>query len=87
MPPTEQARSSGVDFSAPIIHFGTSREVAPRQSLKDQHFTRAQDQSFLTAMTKEQKLNTIFLGGLPDDLDDFWMERILKVGNAGSCEQ
>lgn len=78
-PSAEQGRSGGVDFSAPVIHFGTSREVAPRQNLKDQHFTRAQEQSFLTAMTKEQKLHTIYIGELVDELDDFWMERILKV--------
>lgn len=76
------SRQQAVDFSAPVIHFGTSREITPRQSLKDQQFIRAQDEkgvAFLTAATKEQKLHTIFIGSISSELDDFWMERLLKV--------
>lgn len=81
-PYVHPSRMPAVDLSAPVIHFGTSREVAPRQSLKDQHFTRAQDEkgvAFLTAATKEQKVHTLFVGKISDEIDDFWMERLLKV--------
>ena len=30
--------------------------------------------------TQEESLKTIFVGGIPRDFDDEWMERILKVG-------
>lgn len=81
-PSRQQAVPAQPDFSAPIIHFGTSREVQPRQSMKDQHFVRAQDdkiQSLLTPATKEQRLLTLFVASIPPKLDDYWVERILKV--------
>lgn len=70
------SRPTPVDLTAPVIHFGVSREVAPRQ------YARAQDDkgiAFLTAPTKEQKMHTLFIGSISDKLDDFWMERVLKV--------
>lgn len=73
---------SNLDFSAPVIHFGTSREVAPRQSSKDQHFIRSQEDRLQTALapiSKENKLLTLFIGGLPKEMDDSWTERILKA--------
>lgn len=81
-PSRQQTVPANVDLTAPVIHFGTSREVAPRQSMKDQHFARAQDeknQVFLTPATKEQKLLTLFVGGIGAETDDYWMDRILKV--------
>ena len=77
-----QAQSNQFDLSAPVIHFGTAREVQPRQVINNGILNKAQDdkmQSYLVPLTKEQKLLTIFLSNIPSEFDDYWMERVLKV--------
>ncbi|CCG80931.1 Putative uncharacterized protein [Taphrina deformans PYCC 5710] len=74
--------NAAVDLSSPIIYFGTSREVAPRQSGKEQHFVRAADEkslAALTPMTKEAKLLTLFIAGIPPYFDNLSLEKLFKA--------
>ena len=77
---TAQPAALRPDFSAPVIHFGTARDVQPRQPIREEYIGRAQeDKTILYALTKEQKLLSFYLGDLPDEFDDYWVERMLKV--------
>ena len=84
---SQPASTTALDFSAPVIHFGTSRDLETRPTARDPFFTRAVDEKFRTTLfqlTKEQKLLSFFIGGIPQEFDDYWMERMLKV--CSSCE-
>jgi hypothetical protein len=77
------------NFNAPVIHFGQTLSGAttistPQPSavsatpIARPTFVRELEGPRL-APTAEDQLQTIFVGDIPDDLADDWMERICRV--------
>jgi hypothetical protein len=68
-----------VDLSAPVIHFGTTNPM-PRERIRQGPVDFVPSQTLLAPPTRQQKMHSLWIGGCPADiLDDYWMERILKV--------
>ena len=76
------------NFNAPVIHFGQTLSGAttistPQPSLAPAPVARP---TFVQELegpreppTTEDLLHTVFVGDIPDDLSDEWMERITRV--------
>ena len=77
------------NFNAPVIHFGQTLSGAttistPQPSLAPA--TPIARPTFIQEVegprdppTTEDQLHTVFVGDIPDDLSDEWMERITRV--------
>jgi len=77
------------NFNAPVIHFGQTLSGAttistpqpsatPATPISRPAFVQEVDLPRLPP-TEEDQLHTIFVGDIPDDLSDDWMERISRV--------
>lgn len=77
---------SKIDFNAPVIHFGTNvNQTKPQAAvitsapvLTPRVTTVRDAPNLLQPLTVEQQLRTLFIGSIPDYLDDFWIDKILK---------
>jgi hypothetical protein len=77
------------NFNAPVIHFGQTLSGATTISTPDPATIRPQTVARPTfdkdlegprlAPTAEDQLHTVFIGNIPEDLSDEWMERITRV--------
>ncbi|KAG5440403.1 hypothetical protein PCK2_000536 [Pneumocystis canis] len=75
-----------IDFNAPIIHFGTNvNQVKPQASvitsapvLMSRAAVSHDAPTLLQPPTIEQQIRTLFIGSIPDHLDDFWIDKMLK---------
>ncbi len=81
------AKPPNVDFSAPVIHFGTSNPApyksnginsTPTVSARNP-VEFVQPTGPLQPPSRDQQLRTLFVGSINEVLDDYWIERILKV--------
>lgn len=84
------ANLPNINFNAPIIRLGTSvtRQNPVPSSSGASKSGGGSSQSFmrdaavdLAPPSVEEQLKTIFVGSIPKDLDDEWMERILRVSS------
>lgn len=82
------ANLPNINFNAPIIRLGTSvtRQNPVPSSSSTSKSGAGSSQSFsrdaaadLAPPSVEEQLKTVFVGSIPRDLDDEWLERILKV--------
>ncbi|EMR08132.1 hypothetical protein PNEG_03570 [Pneumocystis murina B123] len=77
---------SKIDFNAPVIHFGTNvNQMKPQAAvitsapvLVSRTAAVRDTPSLLQPPTVEQQLRTLFICSIPDYLDDFWIDKILK---------
>ncbi|KAG5518842.1 hypothetical protein PMAC_002372 [Pneumocystis sp. 'macacae'] len=77
---------SKIDFNAPIIHFGTNVDQVKSQAaiitsapvLVSKATVPRDPPNLLQPLTLEQQIRTLFIGAIPDYLDDFWIDKILK---------
>jgi len=77
------------NFNAPVIHFGQSLSGATVISIPDPaklQATAAATPTFVKEPegprlppSAEDQLHTVFVGNIPDDLSDEWLERIARV--------
>ena len=77
------------NFNAPVIHFGQTLSGATTISTPQPSLTPAipiARPTFIQEVegprdlpTTEDQLHTVFVGDIPDDLSDEWMERITRV--------
>ncbi|KAG5439098.1 hypothetical protein PCANB_001396 [Pneumocystis canis] len=75
-----------IDFNAPIIHFGTNvNQVKPQASVITsapvfipRPVVSHDAPTPLQPPTVEQQIRTLFIGSIPDYLDDFWIDKMLK---------
>ena len=78
------------NFNAPVIHFGQTLSGAttistpqpsaiPVTPIARPIFVQETEAPRLPP-TAEDLLHTVFIGDIPDDLSDEWMERIVRVG-------
>ena len=82
------------NFNAPVIHFGQTLSGATTISIPQPSTVAATPIARPTfvrelegprlAPTAEDQLQTIFVGDIPDDLADDWMERICRVSSLSS---
>lgn len=74
-----------IDLSAPVIHFGTlggdSRKAYqdPQDAVSRRPGEAAPTVATAVPCTKEQKLRTCFIGRIPSNLEDAWLDRILQA--------
>ncbi|CCJ28512.1 unnamed protein product, partial [Pneumocystis jirovecii] len=77
---------SKIDFNAPIIHFGANADQVKSQAaiitsapvLIPRVAVPRDPPNFLQPLTVEQQIKTLFIGSIPDYLDDFWIDKMLK---------
>jgi hypothetical protein len=78
------------NFNAPVIHFGQSLSGATIISTPDPSSIQPapavvrptyikEPEGPRLAPTAEDQLHTVFVGNIPDDLSDEWMDRIARV--------
>src|SRR5690606_30764509 len=80
------ANMPNINFNAPIIRLGTTAKgtayAAPvmGKSASGPQFVRETILD-LQPPTEEEQVRNIFIGSIPKDFDDVWMEKIVRVGN------
>jgi hypothetical protein len=74
------------NFNAPVIHFGQTLSGAttistPQPSMLATPIAKpvAQPEGPRLPPSSEDILHAVFIGGIPDDIPDEWMERIVRV--------
>jgi hypothetical protein len=78
------ANLPNINFNAPIIRLGTSvtRQnpfPTPSSTAGKSAGATAREVNELLPPTVEEQLKTIFVGAIPEGVDDEWLERILRV--------
>jgi hypothetical protein len=74
------------NFNAPVIHFGQTLSGAttistPQPSMLATPIAKpiAQPEGPRLPPSSDDTLHAVFIGGIPDDISDEWMERIVRV--------